>query len=280
MTEPSSNAIRQLEQAIAASREVADLSETPGVYNVGDRSQSSVKISQLPTIWTPRPLRVTHPVLASENELLAACINHFVNFTYPPELGGETVLEHCFAVTRQIVCGQFIRQVLDRDFRDWRMPRHWGRSVKDQLNAHAALMVQIWRSIKLLSLPPNPRPLVFQAINLERALIFFDFIHREEDDTAPATTIIRNQQGVNRDLQSLTNPFEPSSSPQTWSFIEECRQAADRSDDFRSDYMRLIQARMTLLSEIRKNHPKLLDQFGKTGEKRGRKSISLSRSIT
>lgn len=236
-----------------------------------------------PSVWIPSPYLISpHPVLASETKLLAECINNFANFTYPPDSETdpheETVAEHNFAVTRQLVVGQFIRRALDKDFQYWKMPRHWSKTIKEQLNSHAELMVQIWRTVKLLPLSRNSRPLVFHAINLERALIFFDFIYEEEGGEAlTSTNESKNQQRLNRDLQSFKNPFEPSSSPATWSFIEECRRLAERSDDFRSDYMKLIRARMTLLKDIRKNYPKIFDQSGKSKENRGRKSISSSR---
>jgi hypothetical protein len=233
-----------------------------------------------PNVWIPSPYLICpHPVLASENELLAECINNFVN---PPDYETDpywnTPVGHYLVVTRQLVCGQFIRHSLDKDFKDWKMPRHWRKTVKDQLNSHAELMRQIWRIIKLLPLSRNPRPLVFHEINLEGALIFFDFNFKEEGcKIAAATDLVKDQQKFNRNLQYLENPFEPSLEPATWSFIEECRKFAARSNEFRSDYMKLVQARMHLVALIQKSHPKKIDQSGKHRENRGRKSISSSR---
>lgn len=255
----------------------------------GDRMNLIKKVPDLtlglpiqPNIWIPSPYLISpHPVLASENELLAECIR---NLAFPSDYDTnpywQTPIGHNFALTRQFVCGEFIRKFVNKNFPLWKIPRYCRREIKQSFSFQAELMGQIWRTIKLLPLSRNPRPLVFHVINLERALIFFNFFHQEEEggEALTSTAIVKKQQGFNRELQSLENPFESDSSPETWSFVEECRRIANIDNDFRSDYMKLIHARMTLLKDIRKNSPKRIDQSGKFKENRGRKSISSSRS--
>jgi hypothetical protein len=227
-----------------------------------------------PNIWIPSPYLISpYPVLASENKVLVECINDLVN---PPDYETDpywkTPVGHCLAFLRQVVCGEFVRHVIDKDFKDWKMPRHWRKTVKEQFKAEAKLMRQIWCIIKLLPLSEKPRPHVFYAINLEGALIFFHFIFEGKgSEIVPATTLVKKQQGFNRDLQSLENPFDPKLKPFTWKFIEECRELAEKSKDFQSQYLQLVQARMQLVTLIQKSYPKKIYQSGKPKENRGRK---------
>jgi hypothetical protein len=231
-------------------------------------------------VWIPSPYLICpHPVLSSEESLLAECIR---NLAFPPDYETdpywETPVGHDFALTRQIVCGQFYRDFIDKNFQHYKMPRHWRKEVKKHFSSQAELMGQIWRIVKLLPLSHNPRPLVFHEIILEQVLIFCHAWTEEEGSKSPtATEWLKSQQGLNRKLQALKNPFDPKVEPETWSFIEEARRTADRNNDFCSDYRKLIRARMSMVTVLRESHPKKITQSGKSKENRGRKSISSSR---
>ena len=233
-----------------------------------------------PSIWTPkRPAVSSHAVVLSfENELLWEVIR---NLAYPADYETnpywKSKIGHVFAVLRSVVCGQFVRRNLDKNFKGYQTPRHWAKSLKQEINYRADLMSNLWRTIKLLPLTPTPRPIIFHEINLEGALIFFDFLPNEENQE-PVTTVMKKQQSINRSLQSLENPFDPSSVPEIWSFIENCNDLAARSDEFKSDYMKLIRIRMSLVRSLKESLPKRFDQSGQAREKRGRKSISSSRT--
>lgn len=232
-----------------------------------------------PNIVDSQPLpNLPHPVLASEEMLLAQCINHLVN---PPnhetDSYWETPVGHDFALTMQFVCGQFIREFLDKNFSLWKMPRHWRKEVKQHFSCQAEVMGQIWRLVKLLPLDQNPRSLVFHAIVLDYALVFCHAWIKEEQDYT-ATAWLKKQQEINRKLQIGENPFDPKIEPETWRFIEQARREADRSNSFFKDYAKLIRARMAMIATFRKSRFKKFDQSGQAREMRGRKSISSSRS--
>lgn len=233
-----------------------------------------------PSIWTPkRPAVSKNAVVQSfETELLWESVK---NLAYPADYEinpyWKEGIGHLFAVLRSVCCGQFVRRNLDKNFKGYQMPRHWSKALKQQINYRADLMSSLWRTIKLLPPPPIPRPIIFHGINLEGALIFFDFLPNEENQE-PVTTAMKKQQSVNRSLQSLKNPFSETSTPETWSFTENCNRLAEQSEEFNSDYMKLVRARMSLVRSLKEDHPKRIDQSGSAREKRGRKSISSYRT--
>ncbi len=210
--------------------------------------------------------------LTSENILLAECIDHIVN---PPDYETDpywkTPVGHNFAVTRQLVFGQFVREFLDKNFSFWKMPRHWLKDVKQIFNCQAEVMGQIWRLVKLLPPSQKPRPLFFQSIILDYELVLCDqFL--EEEQGVTVTEWVKKQQAINRKLHTRENPFDPKREPETWQFIEQAREETARNGSFSKDYSKLVSSRMAMITTFRKSHPKLMDQTGKAKEKRGRKS--------
>jgi uncharacterized membrane-anchored protein YhcB (DUF1043 family) len=161
------------------------------------------------------------------------------------------------------------------------MPHYWRKEVKHHFNCQAKVIGQIWRLIKLLPLGKVPRPLIFQGIILEGALVFCHIYTEDEANKGlTATDWIKNQQAINQKIRDLENPFDLRIESMTWSFIEKARLEAGRNDDFRSDYKELVSARMSMITELRKSKPKKLDQSGQAREKRGRKSISCCGSLS
>jgi uncharacterized membrane-anchored protein YhcB (DUF1043 family) len=229
--------------------------------------------------WIYSPYIILPPIFMHEDEILASCINYFV---HPPNYEsdpywktsiGQTLLSY-----HQHVFGEFIRGFLNKNFQSWRMPRQWQKTIKSLVTRHASLMGQIWRVIKLLPHQANPRPLILHKINLEGGLIFFDCIAEVEQQKITATNMIKTQQNINRQLQTLKNPFDRTQTPVTWDFISSCQQLANQNHDFQRDYTRLVDARMALLTTIRENHSKVFDQSGKFKEKRGRKLVTAHRN--
>lgn len=211
----------------------------------------------------------------NENELLAICLADLAN---PPDLNTnpywESVIGQMLLLYQRYTIGQFVRKSLDKNFPHWKMPRHWDKGSKETINLEGNLLGQTWRLIKLLPFDQEPRPLTLYAVALERKIFLFDF----NVSKPTATENIRENQSTNRTLQSLSNPFCKEEVSATWKFIDQCHKFASRSDDFRTDYLKLVSLRMSLTQKLRAGHVKIFDQKGDIKEKRGRKSISCSRT--
>lgn len=206
------------------------------------------------------------------------------NLIHPPDLEThphwQTSIGKFFVGYKKKVVGQFIRKNLDKKFKDLEIARHWPKSVKEQINLDAALLSEIWRVVRLLPPPPVPRPIVFHYLVTESQLIFFQFSSNETEEQT-VTNFVKYQQGINRSLESLDkNPFDAQSAPETWSFVDNCNRAAAQSDEFKTDYLELVRARMSFTRSLKESLPKRFDQSGQAREKRGRKSIPPSRKLS
>lgn len=223
----------------------------------------------------PRPYFFLPSNQVTENELLVICLNDLAN---PPDLNThpywESLIGQMLLLYQQCIIGQFVRKSLDKNFSHWKMPRHWDKGTKEIINLQGNLLGQTWRLIKLLPSDQEPRPLTLYAIALERKIFLFDC----NLSKPTATENIRENQSINRTLQSLSNPFCKEEVSATWKFIDRCHNFASRSDDFRPDYLKLVSLRMALTQKLRAGHVKIFDQKGNIKEKRGRKSISPSRT--
>ncbi len=222
-------------------------------------------------LFSPTTPTLCQPTFSLEEYLLRESLQ---NLIYPSDLEThphwQTPMGQLFLAYKAKVIGQFIRRNLDKNFKGLEMPRQWAKSVKEQINFDAALMSLIWRIVKLLPSPPLPQPIVFHYIISEAQLIFFQF-SADETSQESVTNFIKSQQTLDRSLESLEkNPFDPSSAPDTWSFIDNCNRVAARSDDFRRDYMQLVRARMSSVRSLKESLPKRFDQSGQAKEKRGR----------
>jgi hypothetical protein len=211
----------------------------------------------------------------SESELLVIILSELAN---PPDLNTNPYWEGFVGQTRLLyqryTIGQFVRKSLDKNFPHWKMPKHWKKDTKEIINLEGNLLGQTWKLIKLLPSDQSPRPFTLYAIALEMKIFLFSC-----DPSKPtATEIIRENQSINRTLQSLSNPFCKEDVSATWGFVDRCHKFASRSDNFREDYMKLVSLRMSLTQKLKAGHVKILDQKGNIKEKRGRKSITPSRS--
>jgi hypothetical protein len=206
-----------------------------------------------------------------EDILLAECIDRIViPHDYESDPYWKTPVGHDLAVTRQLVLGQFVRKFLDKNFSFWKMPHTWSKNSKQIFNCQAEVLGQIWRLVKLLPASQKPRPLFFESIILDYALVLCDsFLEGEEEVTA--TEWVKKQQSINRKLHTRNNPFDPKTEPETWRFIEQARKEAERNPSFSKDYAELVRARMAMITAARNSSPKKIDQTGKAKEKRGRK---------
>lgn len=220
-----------------------------------------------------RPYTPYSPQFNPEHILLAECINRIANLPdHETDPYWETPVGHDFGLTLQFVCGQFVREFLDKNFSFWKIPRHWSKEVKQYFNCQAEVMGQIWRLVKLLPPSQKPQPLFFHSIILDYALVFCHaFVEEEGEPKVTATEWVKNQQAINRKLHTRKNPFDPKTEPETWRFIEQARKETVRNTSFAKDYAKLISARMAMITTIRESYPKKIDQTGKAKEKRGRK---------
>jgi hypothetical protein len=248
--------------------------------NPTQTSQTSLRwLAAKSDIWIYNPNIISLPISVHEDEILALCLKNFIHPAMEEsDPDWKINVEQPLLNYRKYICGQFIRGFIDKQYQEWRMPPHWAKSIKELINSHGLLMGKIWRTIRLLPELTNPRPIVLHKINLEGGLIFFDCIAEVEEQEITATKFIRRQQGINRELQALRNPFDQCRTPETWAFVDKCRRIAEKNPDFQKDYTKLIEARMKLVTAIRKNPSKVFDKSGKSKENRGRKSISSSRT--
>jgi hypothetical protein len=206
-----------------------------------------------------------------EDILLNECINDIViPHDYEADPYWKSPVGHSRAVTRQLVFGQFVRKFHDKNFSDWKMPRYWSKDSKQVFNCQAEVVGQIWRLVKLLPSSQKPRPLFFKSIILDYALVLCDSFSEEEQEVT-ATEWVKKQQAINRKLHTQNNPFDPKTKPETWQFIEQAREEAERNPSFSKDYAKLIRARMAMITTLKNSHQKKIDQTGKAKEKRGRK---------
>lgn len=225
--------------------------------------------------FIPTPYFISPSNQINENELLAICLSELAN---PPDLNKnpywESFLGQFFLLYQRYTVGQFVRKSLDKNFSHWKMPKHLDKGIKEIINLEGNLLGQTWKLIRLLSSDQNPRPITLYTIALEKKIFLFNLYPTR----STATENVRENQSINRTLQSLSNPFCKEDVSATWGFIDRCHKFASRSDDFRTDYLKLVSLRMSLTQKLRASHLKMVDQKGNIKEKRGRKSISSSRT--
>lgn len=229
-------------------------------------------------IYTPY---IPPPKPAHEQEALATYLDLFINIAaveYKTGLILQIDTRSLVNNYRRYVCGLFWRLFIDKRCQVWEIPRHYSRKFKKLVNLQALLMGQVWRIIRLMPQSVKPPTYVFLAILIEGELLFPDCVATEPQEKITATKLIRKQQGINKELQTLGNPFNRDISPETWAFVENCRYAATRNHDSQKDYTQLVEARMKTVTAIRESLPKVRDQFGNAKVNRGRKSIPSSRS--
>lgn len=202
------------------------------------------------------------------NELL--CPNE-----YDSESNWTTPLGQNFLRIRGLSLSHFIRQSVYKKFKGNQIPRQWRRHITGELKVQGDLTSQIWKVIRLLPLSPNPRPDILYRVIEERAIVFFNYLTPKIE---PVTPLIKQQRKINRELQSLQNPFNPEVEPETWSFIDSCVQLSNRDRDFESEYRNLIRLRMKLITSIAAANPVKVDSELNLVSKQGRKLIGVSRT--
>jgi hypothetical protein len=174
---------------------------------------------------------------------------------------------------RAIICTQFVCQCLDKNFVGYQMPRHWRKTLKKEFTLHGTLISQTWQLINIIfKINYAYQPEILYKMLVEGSLICFNTFDEDILQRKPtATSIIHNQQAINRKLQKLENPFNEDLQPFTWGFVHVCSEISEISDTTRADYQMMIKTRMALINLMQQNQSKLADQQLIIAEKRGRK---------
>lgn len=215
----------------------------------------------------------------TEYNLLAKGLSRLTN---PLDLNSnpywESYVGQSFLLYQNLVIGGFVREFIDKSFDAWLLPRHWKKGIKERVRLESQILGKSWKLICLWEPSYEARTLRTCALLVERELLLFHFL--TTDDLSTATKLTRQQQSINRQLQSLNNPFCQEKNKYTWEFVHHWQQLANRNSDSFKDWQNLVQARMGLTKLIQQSHPKIFDQEGNRKEKRGRKSIPSSRSLS
>jgi phage-related protein len=174
--------------------------------------------------------------------------------------------------SRAIVCTQFIRKSIDKNFNGYEMPRHWSKTVKEEFRLHGDLISKVWRLVNItFKINHVYQPVILYKMLVEGALICFNTLDENTENKLTATSIIQKQQAINRKLQKLENPFNKELQPITWGFVHVCSTISEASDTTRADYQTMIKARMSLIHLMQQNQARLPDRQLIIAEKRGRK---------
>jgi hypothetical protein len=208
--------------------------------------------------------------------------------TFPPDLETnpywESDVGRLLLSSRRYVAAEFIRRYFDKRLDWWIMPRTWKKEVKDRFYIEARLWGETWKMIEQLysrsMLVPDVHPAItFYKVVNECALLqpYLQLLSHEEIEGLTATAAARAIQSENKRLQRLGTecvqdiPFDRTTVPVTWQLIEQCRRLASISDDFRDQYLAVIESRMTFASHLRGERPKIYSNSSRKTERRGRK---------
>ena len=204
---------------------------------------------------------------------LMECLNDFI------ELKDLDLNQPCkpdffefIGILRAVICTQFIRKSINRNFTGYEMRRYWGKTLKEEFRVHGQLISQNWDLINKIKINQASQPEMLYRMLVESTLISFNTLDENTEQKKPtATSIIQNQQAINRKLQALENPFNKDLQPITWGFIHLCSTISGISDSTRADYQTMIKTRMSLVNLMQQNQPKLANGQLIIAEKRGRK---------
>jgi hypothetical protein len=160
---------------------------------------------------------------------------------------------------RRYVTGEFVKGYVDKNFKDLKIPRYWTSQTRKWVQLEARLWGVSWRLIKLLSYTAlETSAETFKNLIYECKLLCFIQVI----DETTTTEYIRKLQNENRQLQSLNNPYNLSSSYTTWQFINRAIQEANTNPDFYKDYQQVVRVRMEFVSYIKSQRPKQIDRSG------------------
>jgi len=229
--------------------------------------------------------RVTHSKLGG----LAPLAGALSEITHPSDLDtnpywGSEVGRIRLAMNR-FVAGEFVREIVDKRFDQYVMPRTWKSAVKERIRLEAKLWVETWKMINLvyqLSVfaPDHHEAMTFAKVILECALVqpYMAVLLPEDLQCLTATKFVRDIQTQNRQLERLgveccasDVPFDRYSAPVTWQLIEQSLKLARYNDDFKAQYLAMVAARMSLATHIRSERTQSYSNHTTKKENRGRK---------
>jgi hypothetical protein len=223
-------------------------------------------------------LQQVAPTINTDLVLLGCVCAEFIN---PPVLP-KTQQEYAIVVIQRLVASEFIRLYLDKRFSDNKLGRRESKSYKEFIRLQAILWGEAWKTIQqLYALSPikfaKPKELFFQAVIMERWLTDPFGTHADTwNESLTVTKLMKQGQNFNQLLKKLfdssINPCDPLSKPDTHFLLQRSIELADKSDDFRKQYLKMVDARMALIDTLRHDRPKLTSSNPKVKpENRGRK---------
>jgi hypothetical protein len=180
-----------------------------------------------------------------------------------------------------ILC-EFFRRYFDKRISSFAIPRTWKTKTKTLIRLESTLLGETWKTIEMLYsrstiIPGNHPAETFRGIYEEGELVILS-VHAPTETSTTARLLTREEQSRNRVLQKIGTecqgdiPFDRQTSHATWSFLQQCLKMASINDDFRSQYLKMIKARMELTTHVRENCPVIFSDVQKV-EMRGKKRI-------
>jgi hypothetical protein len=207
-------------------------------------------------------------------------INVVCVFLHPP-VAAKNQVEHAIIVNRGLVAGEFARLYIDKGIQANKLERQSGRELKEIIRLQAQLWIGVWKTIQQMYTLSLVKPALhesqfFMEVIMEQWLTE-PFLTSSDtwDESLTATKMFKRAQNQNRSLQTTfnkgVNPCDRHKQ-YTWILLEQGRDLAERSDEFRKQYLKMVEARMALVDFMRHTRPKITSVNPKIKpERRGRK---------
>jgi hypothetical protein len=193
-----------------------------------------------------------------------------------PDPHWETEMGAAGLFLRRAVANEWIKITFDSKAGFFELPKTrtkgW-KQVREAVKAEA----QLWKAtynllVQVAMLSPTIDPaFVFYCLIEDFALLTPYLAYC--DPIVGATHLVKEQQAINRKLQALENPFNPTERPATYQFIQQAimfSEPAQMDMIRRHYYMPMVKARMALITLLRSHDPKRITLDGQV-ERRGRR---------
>lgn len=231
-------------------------------------------------IFCPLSSQSTQKIQSGVNSDLLSLIALCSEFIAPP-IPPKNALEHAILVNRGLVAAEFLRLYVDKNISVNKLGRYESKELKELIQLQARLWNEVWKTIQqmyTLSLikPVLHESLFFQSVIMEQWLTEpFLTDSNAWNESLTATKMFKQGQNLNRSLQTAfnrdVNPCNQEK-PYTWSLLQASIGLAERSDEFRRQYLKMVAARMSLIEQLRHSRPEISSSNEKVKpEKRGRK---------
>ncbi|BAB75201.1 hypothetical protein ACN23B_17575 [Anabaena sp. FACHB-709] len=173
---------------------------------------------------------------------------------------------------RQLVVGEFYRQIIDNKFAKWNVDKILKPIIMPEVDLWKSVYQMLEKMSNLNSFATHPAHLLRELVEEGDLMVF---IATYSGGKLRVKKYLALRQHQNRELQGCENPFDREESPHTWKIMDLAIKLANVDDEFRKRfYMPVVVARQKITAFMKKDRIRIY--FKGKLQRQGRKKESIS----